>query len=98
MLFHPAGSVFTILTLQSPIGTAEETLRIFGVQKFPMYQYNTRGKEQTPAEKVSDKQHGRKHHEMSPVINPAVHTAFIFHDKGLKGAKKQNQKENSMKS
>jgi hypothetical protein len=44
-------------------------------------------KNQTPAVEIFNKQHGGKHHKMSPVINSAIHTAFIFHNKGLKGAK-----------
>ena len=42
------------------------------------------------AKEIFDKQHWSKHHEMAPVINPAVHTTFVFHYICLKRTEKQN--------
>lgn len=55
-----------------------------------MNQYHHRGEEQAPAEEIADKQHGCEHHEMSPVVDAAVDTAAIFHNKGLEGTEEQN--------
>lgn len=56
----------------------------------PADQHHAGSKEQTPTEKVLDKQHGGKHHKMPPVVNPAVDAAFVFHNICLKRAEKQN--------
>ena len=59
---------------------------MFEQSNFPAKHNDQTGKEQAPGKKVSDKQHRGKHHEMSPVKNSAVDTAFIFNEETLKRA------------
>ena len=58
---------------------------MFGINDFPMNQNNTGNKKQTPTEKVPDKEHGGKHHKVSPVIDAAIDATFVFHNKRLEG-------------
>ena len=60
------------------------------VGNLPAEKNNKRCEEQTPAVEAWDKQHRSKHHEVSPVINPAVDTAFILHEEGLERTEQQN--------
>ena len=55
-----------------------------------MNQHHTGSDKQTPAKKILNKQHGGKHHKMSPVIDSAIHTATVLHEKLLKWTEKQN--------
>lgn len=84
-----AGFVLAVGTLQPPIGATPEPLRISCIHNLPPNQHHTGGKKQAPAKKVTDKQHGSKHHKMSPVINPAIDTALIFHYPRLERTIKQ---------
>ena len=81
---------FAVRALQRFVRAAPEPLRVTGVGDLPVDQDNQRGEEQAPAVEVLDEQHGREHHKMSPVIDPAVDAAFIFHNKGLEWAEEQN--------
>ncbi len=65
-------------------------LLIFGIFDLPVDQNHQRCKKQTPAEEIPDKKHRSKHHEMAPVVNAAVDTAFVFHDIGLERTEKQD--------
>ncbi len=85
IVFQLTAFVFTMSALQDLIRSFPKAFRVFRIDHFPMDQNNNGHKEQAPAEEVSDKQHRCKHHKVAPVINPAVHTAFVLHDKGLKG-------------
>ena len=67
-----------------------ESLRMVGIGDFPADQNYACSKEQTPAKKAFDEQHGSKDHEMSPVKDPAVDTAAVFHDPGLEGAEEHD--------
>ena len=55
-----------------------------------MEKHDKRGEEQTPAVEARDKQHRGKHHEVSPVVNPAVDTAFVLHEKRLERTEEQD--------
>ena len=61
-----------------------------GVVQFPADKYDTGSEKQAPAEKIAYEQHGRKHHKMPPVIDPAVDAAAVLHDLKLKRTVKQN--------
>ena len=52
----------------------------------PPYEQHQAGKEKAPCKEVSDKQHRREHHKISPVKDAAVDTAFIFNYEGLERA------------
>lgn len=83
-----AGFILAVCTLQSLIGAAVKPLRILRIDYLPVNQHYAGGKKQTPAKEITDKQHGRKHHKMPPIINAAVHTTFILHNQRLERAKK----------
>jgi hypothetical protein len=55
-----------------------------------MEQNNTGGEKEAPAEKTANKQHGGKHHEMSPVIDAAIDAALVLHDKVLERAEQKD--------
>jgi hypothetical protein len=61
-----------------------------GINNFPMNQYHYRSKEQAPTKEISNKQHWCEHHKMSPIINSAIDTAFVFHNECLERTEKQN--------
>ena len=72
------------------VGAVPEPLRMAGVDVLPPKRHDACGKKQAPAEKAFDKKHGRIHHKMAPVENPAVDAAAIFHNKCLEGAEYQH--------
>ena len=72
--------------LEPAVGALPESFRVLRIDHFPAEGNHDRSKKQAPAEKVFDKQHRRKHHDVAPVIDPAVDTAFILHNKCLEGA------------
>ena len=88
--FILTGFIFAMSALQSFVGAAPESLRMFSVNNFPVNQHHCGSEKQTPAEKVRNEEHRGKHHEMSPVINAAVDAAFILHNACLKRTKDQN--------
>ena len=55
-----------------------------------MKDYDNGGEKQAPTVEVFDKQERSKHHEMSPVIDSAVDTAFVVHNGCLEWTEKQN--------
>ena len=63
---------------------------MFRIVKFPADQYDTGCEKQTPAEEIADKEHRSKDHKMSPVIDPAIYTAPVFHDFELERTIEQN--------
>ena len=87
---HLTGLIPAVCALQNLVGTAPESLRMSRIYQFPANQYHTGGEEQTPTIKVWNKQHRRKHHEMSPVVNTAVYAALILHNTCLERTKYQN--------
>ena len=60
------------------------------VGNLPAEKNNKRYEEQTPAVETRDKEHRGKHHEVPPVIDSAVYTAFILHEEGLERTEQQN--------
>ena len=82
--------ILTVPALQRMIRPAIKPLRMLRIHNLPFNQHDQRSKEQTPAQEIRDKKHGREHHKMSPVINPAVDTAPILHDECLEGAEQQD--------
>ena len=55
-----------------------------------MEKHDKRGEEQTPAVEARDKEHRGKHHEVSPVVDSAVDTAFVLHEKCLERTEEQD--------
>jgi hypothetical protein len=51
-----------------------------------MKDYDNGGEKQAPTVEVLDKQEWGKHHEMSPVIDSTIDTAFVLHDDRLEWA------------
>lgn len=88
--FIAAGSFDAIAATDGIIRPMPESLRMVGIGDFPADQNYACSKEKTPAKKTFDEQHGSKDHEMSPVKDPAVDTAAIFHDPGLEGAEEHD--------
>ena len=85
-----AGLVAAVLALQLLIGSVPEPLRMLVVDDLPVNQHHTGGKKQAPAEKIPDKQHRRKHHEVAPVVDSAVDAASVFHNQMLERAVEQD--------
>ena len=54
------------------------------IYDLPVEENDARHEEKAPAVEVFDEEHRREHHEVAPVIYPAVHTALIMHDERLK--------------
>ena len=52
----------------------------------PSYEQHQTGEEKTPGKKVSDEQHRREHHKISPIKDAAVDAAFILYYKRLERA------------
>ena len=88
-IFNLAGFFLAVFALQNPVGSFPETLRMLRILKLPVDQYHNRHEEQAPAVKIPDKQHGRKHHKMPPVVDPAVDAALVSHQIRLERAEKQ---------
>lgn len=61
-----------------------------GKGNLPVNQNNKRHEEQTPAVETWDKEHRRKHHEVSPVIDSAVDAALVLHKEGLERTEQQD--------
>lgn len=78
--FNLTGLFLAVRALKGLVGTAVEAFRMLCINDFPFDQNNDGGKKQTPAKEVLNEKHRGKHHEMSPVIDPAVDTAFILHE------------------
>ena len=86
--FIAAGSFDAIAATDGIIRSMPEALRMVGIGDLPADQNDACSKEKTPAKKAFDEQHGSKDHEMSPVKDPTVDTAAVFHDPGLEGAER----------
>lgn len=79
LLFEFAGLVFTFSALQNFIWTFPETFGMLWIDDLPAYQHNDWCKKQAPRKEILYEKHGSEHHEMSPVIDAAVDTAFVLH-------------------
>lgn len=77
--FNLTGFFLAGAALKCLVRTFPETFRVTGVLYFPMNQHDAGSEEQTPAEKVLNKEHRCKHHKVTPVINPAVDAALVVH-------------------
>lgn len=82
--------ILAIHTLQRLVGATPKPLWMLCIDYLPVYQHHTGSKKQTPRKKILNKQCWCKHHEMPPVIDPTIHTAFILHQKMLKRTVEQN--------
>ena len=60
------------------------------VCNLPANEHDDGCKEQTPGKEILNEEQGCVHHEVSPVENPTVDAASVFHDEGLEGAPYHN--------
>ena len=73
------GFIRAIRATQRTVGPFPEPFRVAGIDDLPPDQDQNGQPEKRPAEKMPDKNHGCKHHEMPPVIDSALeHTPAVF--------------------
>jgi hypothetical protein len=88
-VLYLAGLVLTAGALKDFVGALPEPLGMFGVYKLPVEEHDARHEEKTPAVEVLYEEHRREHHEVPPVVDPAVYAALVVHDERLERAEEQ---------
>ena len=89
-VLYLAGLVLAAGTLQDFVGAFPEPFWMRCVYELPVKKHYAGHEEETPAVEVLYEEHRRKHHEVSPIVDPAVDTALVVHDERLERAEEQD--------
>ena len=89
-VLYLASLILAAAALQDFVRALPEPLGMCGVYQLPVKEHDARHEEKTPAVEVLYEEHRSEHHEVAPVIDPAVYAALVVHDERLERAEEQD--------